>query len=57
MDVATFGAGCYWGVEKMFRDAFPLIKHTKVGFMGGKTEKPTYEQVCPFADGKVCQLW
>ena len=42
---ATFGAGCFWGVEAVFRQTNG-VKDAAVGYAGGKTENPTYEDVC-----------
>jgi peptide-methionine (S)-S-oxide reductase len=42
---ATFGAGCFWGVEAAFRQVKGVVD-TAVGFMGGTLANPTYEQVC-----------
>jgi peptide-methionine (S)-S-oxide reductase len=42
---ATFGAGCFWGVEAAFRRVDGVIE-TRVGYMGGTTEEPTYPDVC-----------
>ena len=50
MDKATFGAGCFWGVEATFR-RLAGVKETQVGYMGGKTNNPTYKDVCTDSTG------
>lgn len=45
MQKATFGAGCFWGVEAVFRQ-LKGVSATAVGYMGGQTRTPTYEDVC-----------
>ena len=47
---ATFGAGCFWGVEAAFRQ-LDGVTATRVGYSGGHTENPTYEDVCSHATG------
>lgn len=42
---ATFGAGCFWGVEATFRNIDGVLA-TEVGYSGGTTEDPTYTDVC-----------
>lgn len=42
---ATFGAGCFWGVEANFQELKGVVE-TEVGFMGGHTENPSYKEVC-----------
>jgi peptide-methionine (S)-S-oxide reductase len=45
MEKATFGAGCFWGVEETFRRLNGVVS-TAVGYEGGTMEKPTYRDVC-----------
>jgi peptide-methionine (S)-S-oxide reductase len=47
---ATFGAGCFWGVEATFR-ATRGVTNATVGYAGGTTENPTYEDVCGHGTG------
>lgn len=47
---ATFAAGCFWGIEQAFRGV-PGVIDVVVGYTGGRTEHPTYEQVCSHATG------
>ena len=42
---ATFGAGCFWGVEAAYRQ-IPGVLSTSVGYLGGTLENPTYRDVC-----------
>jgi methionine-S-sulfoxide reductase len=44
-EVATFAAGCFWGVEETFRQTEGVVA-TQVGYTGGHTDKPSYKQVC-----------
>jgi len=42
---ATFGAGCFWGVEETFRNVKGVLS-TSVGYAGGTQQNPTYQDVC-----------
>jgi peptide-methionine (S)-S-oxide reductase len=50
MAEATFGAGCFWGVEYVYRRV-PGVLEVKAGYSGGHTQNPTYEQVCSHTTG------
>lgn len=50
MATATFAAGCFWGVEQRFA-ALPGVTSTEVGYTGGTTPHPSYEQVCSHTTG------
>src|SRR3954471_18010667 len=45
LEQAVFGLGCFWGAERVFWEA-PGVYTTAVGYAGGQTPNPTYEEVC-----------
>lgn len=45
MTLATFGGGCFWGVEELFRTTDGVLD-TASGYMGGNKDNPTYKEVC-----------
>ena len=45
MEKATFGAGCFWGVEAAYRQ-IAGVQSTAVGYAGGTADNPNYKQVC-----------
>lgn len=46
LDTADFGLGCFWGAERRFWQLPKGVWTTLVGYQGGHTEHPTYEEVC-----------
>lgn len=56
-EIATFGGGCFWCTEAVFKQINGVIE-TIVGYSGGDLEKPTYQQVCTGTTGhaEVCQI-
>ncbi len=56
-ELATFGGGCFWCTEAVFKQIDGVIS-TEVGYAGGNIENPTYEQVCTDKTGhaEVCRI-
>ena len=49
-EIATFGAGCFWGIEAEFRRV-PGVLDAAVGYSGGHTQNPSYQEVCTDTTG------
>jgi peptide-methionine (S)-S-oxide reductase len=56
-ETMTVGAGCFWGVEYVFRRV-PGVTGVRVGYAGGITPNPTYQEVCSHTTGhaEVCEV-
>lgn len=50
LEKATFGAGCFWGVEKAFQETDGVVEAVS-GYAGGKTKDPSYKEVCSGTTG------
>lgn len=57
LELATFGAGCFWCVEAVFQ-RLEGVEKVESGYAGGKTERPTYKEICTGLTGhaEVCQI-
>lgn len=53
-ETATLAAGCFWGVEHMYRKAYANkgLLDTRVGYIGGDTDSPNYRAVCSGRTGR-----
>lgn len=49
-EIATFAAGCFWGVEEAFRNLSGVL-FTRVGYTGGTAKNPTYDDICSHTTG------
>ena len=56
MEQAMFAGGCFWGVQ-FYLDQIPGVKKTLVGYSGGQTENPTYEEVSAHGTGHAETVW
>jgi peptide-methionine (S)-S-oxide reductase len=52
MAIATFAAGCFWGVQSRL-DTVEGVSSTEVGYTGGSAPHPSYEQVCSHTTGRA----
>jgi peptide-methionine (S)-S-oxide reductase len=54
---ATLAAGCFWGIEHMYRKDFDGkgLLDARVGYIGGNTQNPSYQSVCSGRTGRECR--